>query len=274
MQLATQSLFSDLEHDIKPGVLIVVGTGIGGAGQTTRAARRAIEVADRVHFAVVDPWTVRWIRSLNTNACSLPYPLDDSPRRATYDDMSERILADVRAGLRVCAVFYGHPGVLAAASHDAVHRARSEGYQAYMLPGVSAIDCLFADLGVDPGQTGCQLYEANDFLLRPRQFDIYAALILCQVGLIGNRGFFDAANTGRIQRGLATLSDSLVGRYPCGQEALIYEAALLPTERPRMEWVALTALADVEVSDLTTLYIPAVSGAPIDIETLRRLEIG
>jgi hypothetical protein len=34
-----------------------------------------------------------------------------------------------------------------------------------MLPAVSAEDCLFADLGVDPGAAGCQSHEAADFLI-------------------------------------------------------------------------------------------------------------
>jgi len=31
-----------------------------------------------------------------------------------------------------------------------------------MLPGISAEDCLVADLGIDPASSGCQSYEAND----------------------------------------------------------------------------------------------------------------
>jgi hypothetical protein len=37
-----------------------------------------------------------------------------------------------------------------------------------MLPGISAEDCLFADLGIDPGIYGCQSYEATDFLANGR----------------------------------------------------------------------------------------------------------
>src|SRR2546429_6584747 len=44
-------------------------------------------------------------------------------------------------------------------------QAREEGFEAEMLPAVSAEDCLFADLGVDPGDEGCQSFEATSFLL-------------------------------------------------------------------------------------------------------------
>ena len=72
----------------------------------------------------------------------------------------------MREGKRVCAVFYGHPGVYVRRPTPRSRRARQEGYQARMLPAVSAEDCLFADLGVDPGEHGWQSWEATGFLLR------------------------------------------------------------------------------------------------------------
>ncbi|WP_437898926.1 hypothetical protein [Sorangium sp. So ce124] len=61
------------------GSLIIVGTGIQWGGQMTLAARRAIEQADRVLFAVADPWNARWIRGLNPAAESLPYATGNGP---------------------------------------------------------------------------------------------------------------------------------------------------------------------------------------------------
>ena len=85
----------------------------------------------------------------------------------------------------MCAVFYGHPGVFVNPSHRAVAQARAEGFRAAMLPGVSAEDCLFADLGLDPGAHGCQSYEATDFVIRRRSCYPSALLILWQVGALG-----------------------------------------------------------------------------------------
>jgi len=34
-------------------------------------------------------------------------------------------------------IFYGHPGILVNASHDAIKQALYEGFDAYMLPGIS-----------------------------------------------------------------------------------------------------------------------------------------
>src|SRR5437773_2103233 len=75
------------------------------------------------------------------------------PRRETYAEMVEELLAPVRAGHNVCAAFYGHPGVFVNPGHEAIRRARAEGFPARMLPAVSALDCLVADLGIDPAAT-------------------------------------------------------------------------------------------------------------------------
>lgn len=90
--------------------------------------------------------------------------------------MIQHVLCCVRSGRRTCLVAYGHPGVFGTVPHEAIRRARQEGYIARMLPAVSAEDCLFADLAVDPGN-GYQTYEATDFLANNRSIDTAAALI-------------------------------------------------------------------------------------------------
>jgi uncharacterized protein YabN with tetrapyrrole methylase and pyrophosphatase domain len=94
--------------------------------------------------------------------------------------------------------FYGHPGVFVHSSHAAIKKAREEGYLAGMIPGISAADCLFADIGVDPSTSGCQFLEATDFLLRDRRLDVTGHVVLWQIGCVGDRGFarkgYDARN--------------------------------------------------------------------------------
>ncbi|WP_437786987.1 SAM-dependent methyltransferase [Sorangium sp. So ce1097] len=253
------------------GSLVVVGIGIQWAGQTTLAAQRAIQRADRVLFAVADPWAARWVRSLNPAAESLPYGQGETPRRSIYAEMVARILAEVRKGLKVCAVFYGHPGVLASAAHAAVRQARDEGFSARMLPGVSSIDCLFADLGLDPGRDGLQLFEATDFLIRGREVDARTPLVLCQIGGVGNAGVFDPSDAARIRRGLEALVERLCQTYPAAHEAVIYEAAAHPLASPRLDRVALAALAAARVDDISTLYVPPITRARVDPEALERI---
>jgi uncharacterized protein YabN with tetrapyrrole methylase and pyrophosphatase domain len=168
------------------GSLQVVGTGYLIAGHATPQAVAAMRRADKLLYLVGDRPTRAWIESLNPSAESLQdaYAVDKR-RSQSYQEMVERILAPLRRGLDVCAAFYGHPGVLAHPSHAAIRQAREEGFDAWMLPGISAADCLYADLRVDPGAQGCQSFEATDFLLRARRFDPTSVLLLWQIGATG-----------------------------------------------------------------------------------------
>lgn len=253
-----------------PGCLVVVGTGIQWAGQTTRAAQRAIELADEVLFAVADSGAAEWIRQLSPAAESFAYPRDGRPRRAIYAAMVERILDSLAQGKRVCAVFYGCPAVLTQPAHDAVKRAREQGYPASMLAGVSFLDCLFADLAIDPGQEGCQVLEASSFLATKRFLDVHGHVVLCQVGLIGNRAAYDD-NQELMRVGLALLRDRLLRDYPEQQSLTIYEAATQPAERPRIERLSLADLANAPVTGVSTLHISPRHRPEVDAHMAEQL---
>jgi hypothetical protein len=235
--------------------LVVVGAGIEW-GQTTLAAQRAMQLADQVVFAVADPLTARWIRELSPSAESLVYPRDGRPRQAIYAAMVDHIMDALAKNRRVCAVFYGCPAVLVQPAHDAIRRARERGYAARMLPGVSFLDCLFADLGVDPGALGCSVHEAGQFLARGGLLDARSHLVLCQVGLIGNRAAFDADNHVLIERALERLGKRLQRHYSATHEIVLYEAARHAFEAPRAERRLLADIAGARVSGISTLYVP------------------
>jgi uncharacterized protein YabN with tetrapyrrole methylase and pyrophosphatase domain len=253
------------------GTLVVVGTGIQWGGQATIAAETAIKRADCVLFAVADPWAARWIRDLRPTAESLPYPRDGRPRKTIYLAMVDRILAELHLGRKVCAAFYGSPSLLNAPAHATVERARREGFSARMLPGVSSLECLFSDVGIDPGADGCQVFEASDFLVRKRVFDAYTHLVLCQIAVIGTAEVFDAANVARIRHGLGLLAERLRTVYPEDHEVVIYEAASHPLSGPRVDRGRLADLPSIELAEVSTLYVPPVGPAPFDTDMMARL---
>ena len=256
---------------MKPGSLTIVGTGIQFAGQMTLGARAYIKQAEKVLFLVSEPVTADWIRDINPTAESLfPYYQQGESRMIAYVAMIERILCEVRKGLRVCAVFYGHPGVFVYPSHEAIKQARLEGYSAKMLPGISAEDCLFADLGIDPARTGCQTFEATDFLIHKRKFDTGCSLILWQIGCIGDLTFsLEPYGT----RGLHVLTEYLCQYYDATHPAVVYEAAEYPIFDPSIENVPLAKLPEAQISPISTLYIAPQTKAPLDYEMLDRLGI-
>lgn len=256
---------------MKPGSLTVVGTGYNVAGQVTPESLSCMQTAERFFYLVSDPATSAWLKTVNPRAESLHdcYRVGE-PGIEGCERMVERILGAVRQGLVTCAAFYGHPAIFVPPGLESVRRARGEGYAARMLPAISFEDCLFADLGVDPGVSGRLMYEATDFLIRPRRFDPTAALILLQVGAIA---LFDFALGDQPNRtGLRVLAETLMQHYPADHRVAIYRTSQLAIFDPSIDWVSLQDLPGAPLSIVSTLYVPPLSRRPIDRAILTRLQ--
>jgi hypothetical protein len=252
------------------GSLIVVGTGIRTVGHLTMEAIAWIKMADKVLYVVGDPIAEATIAELNPAAAESLSPMyaEGKPRIQTYNEMVERILECVRSGMLTCLACYGHPGVFVYPSHEAIRRARAEGFVARMLPGISSEDCLFADLGVDPGLHGCQSFEATDFLLNRRSIDPSSSLVLWQIGVLGDSTFQ------KYQYDLSAFSllvERLLQFYPATHVVYLYEAATLPNVEPIIVPVSVSALSPVGMSAGFTLYVPPAYPTYSDPTTYYRM---
>jgi uncharacterized protein YabN with tetrapyrrole methylase and pyrophosphatase domain len=248
------------------GSLTIVGLGIT-PGQTTIETIGAIKSARHLVALTDNPATLAWLETLHPQMQSLrSFYSRSKPRSKTYEDIVEHFLQMLRQGRRVCFALYGHPAVFARPAHELIRRARQEGFPARMLPGISAEDCLFADLNIDPGH-GCQSYEATDFLLRRRPIDPFSALILWQIAVIGQ-----TYCPGRTKRNnLSILAKTLRDIYPRDHQVTLYMAAMFPGCPPTCDRVALYALASAPVHPMSTLFVPALDVPPPDKQMLRRL---
>ena len=121
------------------GQLVIVGSGIRAISDMTLDAEAQVRAAQKALYCVGDPVTERKLHTLNPSAESL-YGLYGKANLGWIhiERMLEAILSPLRAGLRVCVVYYGHPGVFAWSTHQAVRLARREGYRAQMHAGISA----------------------------------------------------------------------------------------------------------------------------------------
>ena len=254
------------------GQLVVIGSGIETVGFTL-GDDELLRSADKVFFCVADPATVVWLKRLRPDAFDLYVLYDDrKPRYVTYMQMAEAMLHYVREGLRVVCVFYGHPGVFVLATHRSILIARREGHQAVMRPGVCALDCLCADLGVDPCHPGMQTHEATDMLVRRRKPDTSLHVVLWQVGLIGEMGF---RRQGYINRNFSILVDYLQRSYGDEYPITHYVASRYPTIPPLIETYRLSELHDpaiqVRITGLSTFYLAPRDATSADPEMVERL---
>lgn len=235
------------------GELVVVGSGIQFGRHVSERSLSEIREAEVV-FCLVDPFALAMIRSFRPDAVNLgTHYAVGKDRRQTYREIDAAIMVEVRAGKRVCAVFYGHPGVFADVPHRVVQKARAEGVAARMEPGISAEACLYADLGIDPGKRGVQSMEATHFLVYDRRIDPGCMVLLWQVALSGD---LSCTRFHAEREGLQALVGKLLRWYPPEHEVILYEAARLPVEEFRAERLRLCDLAAAHYEEYTTLVIP------------------
>ena len=98
---------------------MVVGTGIRTVGHMTLESIVWIKQADKVLYVVGDPIAETMIKTLNPDGAeslSGMYAVG-KPRIQTYNEMIDRILSCVRAGMLTCCACYGHPGVFVYLRH-------------------------------------------------------------------------------------------------------------------------------------------------------------
>ena len=244
------------------GSLVCVGIGMTLGSHITPLARSYISNADVVFTGLSDGVIELWLAKMHPDVRSLQtFYREGKPRSETYQQMVDAMLNEVRAGKRVCGAFYGHPGVFALPTHKAIEIARREGYPAHMEPGVSAEDCLYADLGIDPGKYGCQHYEASQYMLYRRRIDTSAYLMLWQVGVAGDQSLA-RFSTGAAYR--QVLVDVLARDYDLDHEVILYKAVTLPMHRPRIERLRLRDLPAANVDSHVTLVIPPGSSLQAD----------
>jgi precorrin-2 methylase len=241
-------------NDMSRGRLACVGMGMTLGSHLTPLARSHIEQADVVFAALSDGVVEMWLQRMHPDVRSLqPYYREGKSRMQTYRQWVDLMMTEVRAGKHVCGVFYGHPGIFAWSPHKAIEVARAEGFKAHMEPGISAEDCLYADLGIDPGRFGCQHFEASQLLFYERRIDPAGYLVLWQVGLVGNRSL------ARFETGLAyrqVLVDLLSQDYPLDHEVIIYRGATLPIEKPRIRHIVLRDLPHIPLTAEETVVLP------------------
>jgi uncharacterized protein YabN with tetrapyrrole methylase and pyrophosphatase domain len=235
------------------GSIQLVGIGYLAGAHVTAETLALIRGADRLFFLVGDPLLEMWLRSLNPAARSLEdcaaegMPLADCCHR-----MADEVMNAVRNGVNICVAFSGHPGIAVDPAYEILQRAKASGVRVMMFPAVSTMDCLFADVGIDPAQ-GCQLFEAETLVEMDYRLDPRSSLILLQAGVIGVQ---QVSTTASGAVGIRRLTRFLRKYYPSSHEVIVYEAATVPISSPRVERTKLSQLSKIALTAVSTLYVP------------------
>lgn len=231
---------------------MIVGSGIRSLVQMTPEATLSFKTADAVFIGASEE---AWLKlsSIRSDSVDLRrFYMPGRSRQLIYENMCQAILKSVRRNQNVCAVFYGHPGFAVTASHRAIAIARSEGYRAEMLPGVSFLDCLCADLGVDLVE-GLQVFEANHMLRNHQIPSVDLHTVISQLDVVGTHKFNSNSTSLRERKG--KLVRYLLNFYEADQECALYEASDSLSRQFRVKRIRLANLASSANNGWMTAYI-------------------
>ncbi len=239
------------------GSLAIVGTGIQAVSQMTVETLSYIRNADVVFYHATNGVTASQIAALNPNAVDLyEYYADGKNRSITYVQMAELMLREVRQGRNVVGIFHGHPGYFVSPARRALAIASKEGYQTTLLPAVSATDCMFADLGIDPGVRGCQILMASYVLKKANVLATSGHVVFLQVNAVGDSGFsFSGSRSSKFP----TFIEKLISIYGEEQDCAYYMAAVYPGCDPEISVRQLSSYRRPEVIATVgpgILYLP------------------
>jgi Tetrapyrrole (Corrin/Porphyrin) Methylases len=214
------------------GRLTIVGTGITAVAHMSAETIGCITNADIVFYHATNGVTATQIQKLSRRSVDLyEYYGNDKPRRVTYVQMAELMLRKVRQGLNVVGVFHGHPGNFVSPARRALAVAGAEGYETALLPAISAPDCLFADLRVDPGVYGCQILMASRVFASDAIVATSGHVVFLQVSAVGDSGFSFA---GYKNAKLAGFFERLIEVYGEDHDAVYYMAPVFPGLAPEI----------------------------------------
>lgn len=238
--------------------LSVLGLGLRCPEQATERCLQALKAADRVFLISDNLEKQDWLRQLNPNFYNLmTHYATGKPRRDTYQEMSDQVLACLKQGGDAALVSYGHPLVFCDPSRLAIEQTGEAGFQVDLLPGISSIDCLLADLRVDIEQFGLQIYEGHDLLLHAVAVDPRCSQVIFQVPSLGdNTGGWQP---GRFRGFIRALGERLAESFGEDHEVVLYFGSNSPDRPTRADRCRLKELHQVEMISEYTLWVPPLA---------------
>jgi uncharacterized protein YabN with tetrapyrrole methylase and pyrophosphatase domain len=260
--------------DSVPFDIAIVGLGIVGVHQITREAEEIIRRCR--HTFVLDSGfgVVEFLKGLCANVTSLiPFYEPGRLRLETYCQMAAEVVHEALVKAPVCFAAYGHPLVYCYPSVLIQRTAKHLDLRVETFPGISSLDMLFVDLGIDPAAHGLQMYETTDLLLcrRPLQNDV--TCVLLQVNAIAEPTY----HSNRLAaEAFIPLQNYLLEFYEQEHPIMLVVSKTFPLLRSIIERYRVGTLATdlARGSQAGNLYIPPVRQRAIaDQAILSRLTV-
>lgn len=239
--------------------IVIAGLGIAGVHQLTRQVEETIRRCTRVFVTDTGTGLVEYLASLGPEVADLSNPGRRGEHRVhAYRRMASEVVSFALAAPPVCFATYGHPTMYCYPTTLIQRAAMVLDLKIEVLPGLSFLDTLLTDVGVDPGFDGLQLYEATDLLVRRRPLQPDVSAVITQAPVVANP--YNRPGERRLDH-VKLLQTYLATFYPITHQVALVTSAPHPLLDTQIQMVPLGSLAAalLTANQLCTLFIPPVN---------------
>ncbi len=236
----------------------IIGLGIKPIQHLTLEAASAMRACRTVFtvdhgFGVLD-----YIRKLGPRVVDLiPEYKEGRHRLDTYQHMAAKVIDQALRDPPVALAVYGHPQWLVFPSELVSDAARHLGLNVTAIAGISSIDTLVLELGIDPAAEGMQIFEATGMVVNKMPITPTVPCVILQADAFNNELF---STTRQKSERYTALIEYLATFYPMDHKLLSVYSATHALMNPITIAFPLRNLAEVFARETVsgTLFIPSL----------------
>jgi len=250
--------------------IYIVGTGIVGYSQISKEVENTIERSDIVLSLNHQDTALDYVSELADTVDLTAEYNENEERKATYKRVANRVLeeAEKPENERITFATYGHPMYFVDPARIIIHDA-PEDIEVEVLPGISAIDCLYTDIGLDPAKNGLQIFEATDVLVREFELNPAVPAFLLQIGSIETSLY--STETSKPER-FTRIKNHLLNFYSEDHRIYLLKTSVYPFSDSEQFAFRIDEFDNEQVSNQIdnthTLYIPPLEQKSVQNEGL------
>ncbi len=242
-----------------PFDLACMGSSLSGFFNITLDAVRHLQAARVAILYALNEEHLQFLTQFNANIIDLnrTHYIDGVACEDVYADIMDFVLAEARRG-QAAYVQQGSPAFQTYTALELTRRARAEGLEARILPGVSSLECLTTHLGLAHSLNDLQLYHCASVAAGAVRIDPRAPLLLFNVSVFAAQVVNTRSGLMKRDR-LDALAAVLAGLYPPDHPVSLIHLKPDGGVRARASTVGRLA-SDIEAADAgITLHIAPLS---------------
>jgi Tetrapyrrole (Corrin/Porphyrin) Methylases len=235
--------------------LILLGYGVSDTLQLTVEAQRLLGRYGKAYCLPLPPNLKRFLRSQRVECIDLSDHFQEGkPFGEVYLELADFILKRCAEEKPVILLSQGNPLFLNSLNRFLFTKARERRLEVQVVPGLSQIDTIISDIGLDVGMFGVQVFDARRFVQRGLRPNPSVPLVLLQVG-----GFAmsTAGVNGASPEGYAPLAVYLAKFYPADQAVTLINSGPGGVARGTVTLERFSELLP-NISPASSLFIDAV----------------